>query len=485
LVAGCWLLGLALLGARPVYAQVAPIGSEGLDGGRYVGSARISAKQDTLRAWRAAAAFGYGHTGDVLHADDHHERVFGELAAAWAQFSWLQLALKLDGRYDAHGSPTLGSDSGLAGSTQLTTRHAFAISPKLALAAQSRFTFPAASTMKRGFSGVSPELSGLLSYAAWRGGEISGLVGYRFDRSSKALSNPGSLSEADRLGASVSRFDAVLLGAMATAQLDRFTLLGEWSWDVNVGSRAPSPGQSPMRLRAALQTVVGERWVPGGEIGLTLSARPPLDDVVRIEPRFWVAATLGILLGKKPPPAPAPRVQEVPKAAAPRVLKGELVVLVSDVNAPIAGAAVTVAMGSETLSSESDASGRARFRVLRGEPLQVSVSAQGCKPAADRSVVLEDSSLELPVTLERALPEGEIKGRVRSLRGGPLKARVEILTTGAVIETADDGTFLIDVPPGDYRLRISADGHESQERNAQVERLGVTILVVDLRRTPK
>ena len=56
---------------------------------------------------------------------------------------------------------------------------------------------------------------------------------------------------------------------MFTAQLERFTVVGEWSWDVNIGSGAPSPMESPMRLRGALQTVVGERWVPGGEIGVT------------------------------------------------------------------------------------------------------------------------------------------------------------------------------------------------------------------------
>jgi len=481
----CWVFCFVLLGAGTLHAQAAPLGPEGLDGGRFVGSARVTPKSDTLRAFRGAFSAGYAHTESVLGTDDHHERIFSEFAAAWARLSWLQLGLKLDGRYDLHRSATLGNDSGFAGSTELMTRHAFEVSSKVSLAAQTRFRFPGATDTKLGFSGVSSELSGLASWKAWEGGELSGVLGYRFDRSAHALKDPDALSQADRLGASVSRYDAVLVGAMMSAQLERFTVVGEWSWDVNVGAGSPTPGESPMRLRAALQTVVGDRWVPGGEIGVTLSSRPQFDDLVRIEPRFWAAFTLGILLGKKPEVAREPEslgaaIEGEPKPAA----KGELVVLVTDADAPMAGAAVTITMGEETLSGETDESGRARFRVVRGEPLKIDVAAQGCRPSS-QEVVLEQAHLELPVAVERSLPEGEIKGKVRSLRGGPLKAQIEILTTGQVIQTADDGTFLIDVPPGDYRLRISAEGHEPQERSAQVERLGVTILVVDLRRTRK
>jgi hypothetical protein len=480
----CWVLSFVLFGARAVHAQAAPLSPDGLDGGRFVGSARVTPKSETLRAFRGAFALGFAHTESVLGKDDRHERLFSEFAGAWAQLSWLQLALKLDGRYDLHRSSSLGNDSGFAGSTELATRHAFEVGSKFSLAGQTRFRFPGASATRLGFAGVSSELSGLASWQAWEGGELSGVLGYRFDRSANALSDAESLSQADRLGASVSRHDAVLVGAMVTAQLERFTLLGEWSWDVNMGVGAPSPMESPMRLRGALQTVIGDRFVPGGEIGVTLSSRPVFDDLVRVEPRFWAALTVGVLLGKKPERArpneelPVTSAQPVPAA------KGELVVLVTEAEAPLSAAAVTVTMGEEILSAETDATGRARFRVLRNEQLAVSVTAQGCKPAS-REVTLDQAHLEVPFALERSLPEGEIKGKVRSLKGGPLKAQVEILNTGAVIQTQEDGTFLIDVPPGDYRLRISAEGHETQERSAQVERLGVTILVVDLRRTKK
>ena len=122
LVAVCWVLSFVLFGARTLHAQAAPLAPEGLDGGRFVGSARVTPKSDSLRAFRGAFSLGYAHTEGVLGTDDRHERVFSEFAAAWAQMGWLQLALKLDGRYDIHRSASLGNDSGFAGSTDLTVR---------------------------------------------------------------------------------------------------------------------------------------------------------------------------------------------------------------------------------------------------------------------------------------------------------------------------------------------------------------------------
>lgn len=485
LVAACWVFTLLTLSASALSAQTFPIAPDSLDGGRFVGSARV-AKAESVRALRVGGTLGFAHTEDVLKQKDRHERVFSDVSGAFTAVPWFQVALHLTGRYDMHRSPQFANDKGFAGSTALSTRHAFALTPNLALAGQTRFLFPAANAIKRGFTGATTELSALLSYTGIEKLEVTGLLGYRIDRTNHALSNAEALSAADRLAAEVSDFNAVLVGAMVSGQLDRATLLGEWSFQVQHGSGAPAAMESPMRLRAAVQTLVGDRIVPGLEFGVSVSRRPVFTatDLVRVEPRLWAAITLNVLLGKKS----APAVNEEPTpilAAEVRPTTGELLVRVDDGGAPIAGAAVTIASTAETLSAETDASGVARFQVKRDEILDVSVTANGCHPAS-QTVVVEQSSHTLPISLQRTLPEGEIKGKVRSLRGGPLRsARVEVVETGRVVQTKDDGTFLIEVPPGDYRLRISADGHETQERTAQVERLGVTILVVDLRRTSK
>lgn len=479
-VAACVLLA-ALAPAPSSHAQAAALGSEGLRGGRYVGSA-LPAEG----AVRAVGAFGVAHTEDVLKAHDRHERMLAELGAAFIARPWMQLAARLEGRYDLHRSEVHGKDHGLAGSTDILTRHAFQLSPDFALAAQLRARFPAASTAKRGLSATTTELSALASHTLFGDGEISGTLGYRFDRSAHALEDARSVSAADRLAASTSRFDALLIGALLAAPVGPTTLIGEWSWDVNVGSRAPDPFHSPMRLRAAVQSKVGDYLVPGFEIGVNLTGRPALGEGARIEPRVWALLSLGVVFDRRSrTPEPDAKALPAPAQTQEEGRLGELLVQVSDPEkSPLAGAHVTIRSEHGTQRATTDASGRAGLRVVRGEPLELTIEAEGFH-SASQTLSLDEPELVLALSLERSLPEGEIKGRVRSLRGGPLKAKIEILETGRVVETESDGTFRIDVPPGDYRVRITAEGHEPQERSAQVERLGVTILVVDLRRSRK
>ncbi len=81
------------------------------------------------------------------------------------------------------------------------------------------------------------------------------------------------------------------------------------------------------------------------------------------------------------------------------------------------------------------------------------------------------------------LPPGQIRGRVRSLRGKALLAQVEVMPLGQTVTTDATGAFIMDVPPGSYSVVVRAEGHETQERPAEVEQDGVTILVIDLRRS--
>ncbi len=90
-----------------------------------------------------------------------------------------------------------------------------------------------------------------------------------------------------------------------------------------------------------------------------------------------------------------------------------------------------------------------------------------------------------PVPVAPNLPPGQIRGRVRSLRGKALRAQIEVLPLGQKLETDAKGAFVIDVPPGHYSVVVRAEGHEQQERPAEVEQNGVTILVVDLRRSKR
>jgi len=470
-----WLVLAALSGllstTTSVRAQL-PLEPSGLRGGRHVGSAAAPSSVP-----RAVAGFGYAYTEGVLDGSDRHQRGMLELAGAYAPLALLQLSLGVAARYDAHQSEREGDDRGGAFETIVRTRHAYVPTPSLALAAQTALRFPAAESARRGLRATTPELGALATYALAARYALSGTLGYRFDRSERSVADPALLSRADRLSASLSRFDALLLGALLELPLGRLTGTLEWSWDVAVGAGAPRAAASPMRLRAAVQTTLAERYVPGLELGVSPSARPELTSGARIEPRLWLAATLGVLFGRtrqRTDAAPVPA-SSSPREPAP----APLVVRVLDpAGAPLAGAEVALA-GKPPVTT--DEAGRVTLTLPEGGATSLAVTHAGFEPS--RTELSATPQGELSVTLARVLPEGEIKGKVRSLRGGrPVQARVKVEPLGVEVDTSASGEFVIHVPSGHYTLEISAPGHEPQRRPAQVEHLGVTILVVDLRR---
>lgn len=465
------LVLLLLLIPSAVVAQTVPVDVEGLRGGRHVGSAApISVGP------RLVAGLGYAYTEAVLAADDRHHRTLGTLAVGYAPRPYLQLALSFDGRYDLHRGEQ--DDGGAAFGTTLTTRHAFALRDGLSIAPQLKLRFPAAESVVRGLSAVSPELAVLMTQLLGRY-ELTGLAGYRFDRSTESV-EVATLSRADQLGASLSRYDAALLGALFVAPIGPVVASAEWSFDIATGSGAPAAKASPMRLRLAAQMPFG-RYLPGVELGVSPSARPTIERLARIEPRLWFAATLAVTF--EATRAPPPRIVVPSEPVLPPAEPVSVAVRVLDVTGtPIEGASVTV--GDEAASEQKRTDAQGTALVLLEEARPIAVEAEGYEryegqisPASPEGRI---------VRLTRNLPEGEIQGKVRSLRGGrPLRARVVVQPLGIAVESDAEGNFKIAVPPGSYQLEISADAHERQQRPAQVERLGVTIVVVDLRRVVK
>lgn len=464
-----------LLLADVTVAQV-PLEVNGLRGGRHVGSALPVAP-----AVRISAGVGYAHTEGVLDAADRHHRAGVELAAAYTPWPALQLSLALAGRHDVHRGAA-GDDRGSALSAALTTRHAVALTRGLALAGQARLHFPAAASARRGLSALSPELALLLSSALPRGVEASLLAGYRIDRSLRGLRDPDALSAADLLAASVSRYDAALLGALLALSVGPLTTTLEWSWDLFVGAGAPAPGASPLRIRLGAQLPFRARYVASAELGVSPSARPDLRAThARIEPRAWASLALGVLFTKRSPaptPPPAPVLQPAPPPA-PEPVQLEVRV-VDPTSAPIAGARVALAGAGE---QATDADGVAMLDAAAGAMVQLTVHHPRFE-ARTLAVHAQAGRQAVGVTLEPSLPDGEIKGKVRSLRSGrAVSARIAVEPLALTLETDAGGQFAIPVPPGEYTLEIVAPGHEPQRRTAKVEHRGVTILVVDLRRS--
>lgn len=124
------------------------------------------------------------------------------------------------------------------------------------------------------------------------------------------------------------------------------------------------------------------------------------------------------------------------------------------------------------------------LRDLPAGPLQLSARALGLRDAQRDVVVPVHAELSTELVLAEALPEGQIRGTVRGFGGAPLNATIRIEPIGLMLSAARDGSFSIDVAPGRYEVLVTAPGYEPQQRVADVERDGVTVLPVDLVRQP-
>jgi hypothetical protein len=164
---------------------------------------------------------------------------------------------------------------------------------------------------------------------------------------------------------------------------------------------------------------------------------------------------------------------------APPALRAVALRILGLNDVPIAGAHIIVPGEGAQDAYITDAQGDVIVQVPSGVTA-VTIEADGYEPLWRTlgSEVNEDSA----VVLKPGLPPAEIKGIVRNLAGDPLLATVTLLPQALTVRTDARGQFAIGVAPGDYILKIVADGYEPQERRAQAELRGVTIIVVDLRK---
>jgi hypothetical protein len=176
----------------------------------------------------------------------------------------------------------------------------------------------------------------------------------------------------------------------------------------------------------------------------------------------------------RPAPKPAPTTGVIAVAVA------------SDTGEALAAAEVTVEPGGQPGPGERAArtgsDGRAVFPGIARGPARIRVIHAGHRESTKVVDVAAGRTAAVRFALEPALPPGQLRGLVRSFRGRPLAARLEVAPLG--IETRSDarGEFEIDLPPGEYQVSVDAPGYRAQERRVKIEKDGVTILNVDLRR---
>lgn len=430
----------------------------------------------------ASATFGYGLTESVIGSDDVHHRAGLLLGASFALQPWLGLAARVDGRYDAHRGAGEDGESGFVAQSQLRARSQIALSPPLRIGAELGLRFPGASDLERGLSSTSAELQALATYARpGLGPWLSALLGFRLDRARHGVSDADRLSLSDRVALGAGDSNALLLGLALSHPLGAFDLLGEWSWDVQVGSEAASALQSPMRISAGARYFASRALHVQLLAGVSPSERPEVSatgPLYVIEPRFWISAGLGVYFA--PPRALRPE-PAAPSPATPAPTVGAVRGRVVDAagGAPLAQINVEIEGHPPVVT---DAQGGFAFEGLQPGALRLRAYAPGFREASASAAVVAGGSAQLQLAIARELPEGQIRGSVRGTDGKPLPARIRVDPIGAQVQPDADGNFELDVAPGEYTIVVSAPGHQTQERPALVEHNGVTVILIELSR---
>ena len=109
------------------------------------------------------------------------------------------------------------------------------------------------------------------------------------------------------------------------------------------------------------------------------------------------------------------------------------------------------------------------------------MSAEGYREQT-RTIEVTADAPQLEIQLEKALPQGQIRGLARSFSGQPIKgATVRIDPLGKEVTVGEGGRFEVDVPPGEYDVIVKATGYADQHRHVRVEANGVVVLDLDMR----
>jgi hypothetical protein len=224
--------------------------------------------------------------------------------------------------------------------------------------------------------------------------------------------------------------------------------------------------------------------------GLSPSARPTItvdSPLHAIEPRVWLACGIGGSFGGEPAagtvapvlaPVPISMPPALPAPAAPvytlrgRVFDGQSQLPVADATIEIPGHASTV----------SGSDGAFAIDAVPQSADELSVRAQGFRDfSLPISIDKHGGGEPLEIVLARELPDPQIRGTVRSYRGTPVAGLVHVQPGGLVRTLGAEGTFEIDVAPGEYTVLITARGYVSQEQRVRVEQGDVTVIAVELK----
>lgn len=454
------------------------------------GMVRVGVPAPGPRRVGLAGSAGYGYLEPQSRADGVHHRLLGSAAVSATPVSALALALRFDGRYDLHPDDGSGAHAGAVGDPRLLVRYGASLGESFRLGAELGAWFPGKGAPSVAFDATTLDAKLLAAFAPRSGPTLGVMAGFRLDQSAHAADDPNRLRFGDRLALGLSDFDAALVGVGISVPVSRTEVLGEVSGDLLVGSGAPSISRSPLRATAGVRHHVSDAIALELLAEASLSGRPsvgPNEPLVPIEPRATIIAGLRYALPLDAPPKAAATPEGQAEPGKPAATAGVAVTAVDLVvhvtgedGVAIPKATVEIRTAAAPRVAEPGANGDYRFGALPLGDVTVSVNADGFVAAEQPVHVAADTRAPVQVKLRATPPSGQLRGLIRSFAGKGLAASILVEPIGTQANADAQGTFTLDVPPGDYEVVIRADHFKEQRRKVHVAENGVTILNADL-----
>lgn len=432
----------------------------------------------------AAAHLGVGWIEPTGQPPVGATRLLGGVAFAYAPLPQLDFGLDVSGRADFLSTP----EENAVGEPRLTARGIFLSRGPVRLGVEADVRFVGVSAPSIDWRATSPSIALLAAWTPTERTWIGGSGGFHADRSAQAIEDPGPISGADRITLGASSAPAVELGLGISHRLTTvpLELLGELTADLLVGSSAPPVGQSPLRLSAGARYQALPQLALLAALDVGLSARPASlggDTLMPIEPRLAGQLAISYSFSRKAAPPPPPAAEPAPPpppAAAPAPpqssLRGRVV---DEAGQGLADLEVTLELPGGARSVRTFADGHFEFPEVPDEAeARVLAAGAGFDPAEATLAPGRERQIEL--VLYAAVPAGQVRGTVVDLKGNPVRATITVDPGNSVLEVNPDGSFSLELKPGEYRLRAEHPDFAPQGRVIVVVERGVVILHIAL-----
>jgi hypothetical protein len=454
------------------------------------GIVRVGVPGTAPRRLAFAGNLGYGYTEAQNAGDGAHHRGFGGLSVGVAPIPLLEFALRLDGRYDHHPDDGGGAHGGLVGDPRLLARAGGKVGGGFRVGAEAGAWFPGNEAPSLVLSATTLDFGLLTAWTADNGPTVALRAGFLLDNSHNAAPEPSRFRFGDRLALGLSDFNAVPVGLGLSVPISRTEVLAEASASFLVGGGAPPISQSPIRGTGGVRHHISDQLSLLALLEVSASSRPdlaPTAPLVPVEPRF--SALVGIsyrLPFDKPEPTqatdqqPGPTGPETKPPPTPAATASVSIVVRKPDGSPAPDAVVTVRVGQFEKRAEPAADGKFKIDGIPEGDGEVEISAEGSETVKKRVHFGAGSTADVDVGLSQAMPQGEVRGLIRSFNGKGLAAAIRVEPIGVETKADAQGSFKIDVPPGDYEVVIRAEHYKEQRRKVHVDQNGVTVLNAEM-----